>query len=279
MKTVRRSVLLLLLVAVAAIFLFTRFWPGPEKFDDRAKLQATETHPAEPTSQFSVPASKPIIRGQARPERVSSANLIAQFKQQFGSGLELKMSPSGCLISVRGNPQQSLPAEGAFSPTETDQARARAQEVLRLASDLLCLDPLWPLGEPLLSNSPVSAQTSYHETRDGLPVLPFGAVSITLGPNGQVLGLDSSYLGGGALGNERKLSADEAREKAMVVFPTGPDYSGKALEGRPIFWRGSTAENGETTVLNAYDFFSHGHQVVVDAGNGTILYKRDRRIE
>lgn len=245
-------------------------------------VAAASASPVSASSGFALPtgiSTASIRTRQARPERPGSDALAAEFKSRFGLSLELGVDSAGCLVSVKGTPQKATPADGKFAPSDSAQAIVRAREVIRAASEFLCVDATWPLGEPIVSSSPFSAQASFHETRDGLPVLPFGAVSITLGPKGELLGLDSSYSGGGAIANERKLSQDEARAKVSAALPSDTDYSGKALEGRPILWVAARTDGGTSTVLHAYEYFSHGKQVIVDAGNGAILLKRERRIE
>lgn len=208
--------------------------------------------------------------------KVNHETAWRDFSARFGEELKVERSADGHVAAIRGKPGSGEKAAGDFRPNDSDKALARAREVVDAAADLLAIEPGLPLGEPSVRTGAISAQVYFPETLGGLPLAPAGSVTVDLGPQGEILNLTSDYVRGVQVANVRSLSADQARAKAEAAVPAS-DASLATIGGNPVVWVTRTGEGGAPVGHQAYNFTVAGRQVVVDAGNGDVLFRRDRR--
>jgi len=143
--------------------------------------------------------------------------------------------------------------------------------VIAAASGMLGIQPDFPLGNVAVKGSRISAQVFFNETYEGISVCPGGNVKIDLGPRGELLALNSSYVPLIAVGNRVQLSSDEAKLGANAVFQRGSSDTLHVDGGSQIIW--VKGQEGRF----AYQFVSKGHQVVIDAQTGGVLSSWDRK--
>lgn len=197
-----------------------------------------------------------------------------ELKKRFGRDLMITFS-GGRLASVRGGPGFGARAGAGFRIDDRRRVVARAREIVEAAAGLLGLRPDFPLGDPALNQSAVSAQVFFEQTHHGIPLAPRGAVTVDLGPQGELLGLYSDYVPdvsvsvdpGGSRADEEKITAEQARIRA------GVGYREQAEGGRQVYWLLGISPSARL----AYEFIVEGNRVVVDAGTGAVLSRRDRR--
>jgi hypothetical protein len=240
-------------------------------FPDRLAAPAASPAPA------LVPASSPSAAPM--PVRAMHAGQDERWKTfgaRFGEALKTERGKDGQVVAIHGAPGSGGKARGGFRPDDSAQVLERAREVVDSAKDLLGIEPRLPLGEPTVRTGPLSAQVYFPETMNGLPLEPAGSVSVDLGRDGEILGVNSNYSRGVQVANERSLSADQAKSKAEAVVPE-PGSSLGTLGGNPVIWVTNSGSGGAPVGRYAYDFNVAGRQVVVDAGNGEVLFRRDRR--
>lgn len=197
-----------------------------------------------------------------------------EFKSKFGAELEPTFSDDGKLVRILGHVNQGTKASGNFHPDDPQKVIARAHEVLKAASHLLKLQKEWPLEDPRVSGNEVSAQVSFHETHLGIPLSPYGGVKLDLGADGELLELASQYVPEVQVSGAKSLDAQSAQTKAIAAVMGG----GHAEGGSEVIWATSAfAQNGPVLAYHAYEYMVDGRQVIVDAQNGKVLFRRDRR--
>jgi hypothetical protein len=248
--------LFLVLTGILAIIWFG--WNLRDVKDDTASPTVAQRF-----SQLAPP--EPVVpRGAVlrRPagQRIASLG-IDEFRSRYGDKLQASFAADGRLAQIKGQPAEKGSGKG-FDPKNPQQVIARATEIVEAAAGLLRLRSRYPLSEPKAQTGKHSAQVFFTQTREGTPFAPQGQVSVTLGSEGELLGLYSDYLNQVTIANSVALDAEAAARSAEAS---------SSQDGHRVVWvSGNEARQ-------AYEFSVRGRQVVVDAQNGAILYKRDRR--
>jgi hypothetical protein len=197
-----------------------------------------------------------------------------RFRERFGRDLEADFSQSGHLAAIRGKPGRSTPAHG-FHSDDPQAAIARAREILDGLSDLLGLSPDWPLGAPLAKTGNVSAQVYFQESREGVALEPFGAISVDLDSQGGLIGVQSSYVPELSVVNSPDHSSSDPELRARALAAVPGDSQASVDGGDLVLWL--SRKGGVPEAHYAFQYYVRGRQVIVDASDGSILYKRDRR--
>jgi len=194
-------------------------------------------------------------------------NSWSEFQAQYGRGMKARFLPGGQLVSIQGNFESAFPAaEKDFRSDQASMVLDRAKKILDSASSMLGLESEFPLGTPQAQLNNVSAQVHFKQSYQGIPLAPLGSVTLQFGPKGELLSLDSSYVPRVKIRNQIKLTQDQAEHKVL----------GSAVEGgRVVIW--VTNPLGEPEGRFAYEYWQQGRQVIVDATDGKILFRRDRR--
>jgi hypothetical protein len=189
------------------------------------------------------------------------------FKKKYGEGFEPEYNDKGELVRItaQNSTGKSKAPTTTYSPTNREQVIQRAQEILSDLEDLLGLQNELPLQIADVQTGNASSQVFLREQMGTVPIYPMGTLTIDLGADGQLLGLSSSYLQSVQTANERTLTPTEAALKAGITHSTGLAQS--------VIW--ATGFNGP--FYHAYQYQSHGEQVIIDASSGTVIYKRDKR--
>lgn len=190
------------------------------------------------------------------------------FKKRFGESLQAEFHPDGRAAFVKGAPRTGARGSSSYRSSEADQVKLRAEEVFANARELIGATSKNRFADPLIQPGRVSAQVFFQQIVDGVPLTPVGTVSITLGPEGELIRLDNAAVPNIPVVNERRLTVDQAKTAASDVF------SGAAVEGgAAVAWSPTGTE-----ARHAYEFYAKGRQIIVDAQTGQVISNRDRRI-
>ncbi|MGK5083226.1 hypothetical protein WDW37_07955 [Bdellovibrionota bacterium FG-1] len=198
------------------------------------------------------------------------------FQKKFGPDLNPQFNSKGHLESLKGSFGNGLRGAPDFDPKDPKKSIMRANEVIDGARGLLGIQADLPLLAPLAKNSPATTQVAFREGYDGIPLEPPATITVDLGPQGELLGLWSSYTGDVIVINSRTLDLENARSRAQTAVEDTPSAS-TIKGGREVIWVDPRKSDAAPQGHRAYEFYVQGRQVIVDASNGKILSKRDRR--
>ncbi len=203
-------------------------------------------------------------RASAEKRREQSRHIV----EKLGKGFAVEYSPEGQLLAITGKPRPDEIREADFKPSSSDQVAKRSRELMKELLPALGLAVGTRLGEPRVQPGEVSAQVYFQQTQEGVPIAPFGSVTLLLGPAGEILRVDNSSLSELHVEGDAKLSISEARLAA------GAAASRIVEGGEQVVW--ATSSTG--AARPAYQFESQGRQIVIDASSGKVILNRDRRM-
>ena len=113
-----------------------------------------------------------------------------------------------------------------------------------------------------------SAQAFYQQIYGGYPVRPSSGVKVDLAKNGGVIRVSSDVRPIHSIGNSPVLDSESAMAEAKKHMSSARSIVG----GEHVIWvRGDTGFHG-------YSFNADGKQIVINAENGDVLFKKDRRL-
>lgn len=187
------------------------------------------------------------------------------FRKKYGEGFETEYNEKGEIVRITAQNSTGKSKTLGFSTTNKDQVIQRANEILGDLEDLLGLQNELPLQIADVQLGNVSSQVYLREQMGSIPIYPMGTITIDLGPDGQLLGLSSSYVQSIQTANERTLSAQEAALKAGITQSTGLVQT--------VIW----AAGFKGPFYHAYQYQIRGEQVIIDASSGNVIYRRDKR--
>ena len=205
------------------------------------------------------------------------------FKQRYGSELQASFLPSGRLASIQGSPARGKKGASDFRSDDAKLVIARAQEILDAAHDLLGIKNDQPLESPVYRGNEFTAQVVYREAIRGIPLAPFGTVTIAMDSEGELTSLASDYLPELNIPNlaDPPQNMEAARDRAIASVGDSSE-SVRTGGGGMIIWVGSRTpgqSDGEVAPARlARDYFVQGREVIVDASSGEVIYKKDRRV-
>ncbi|MGZ3700111.1 MAG: hypothetical protein ACXVCH_18610 [Bdellovibrionota bacterium] len=235
---------------------------------DPARLESTAQYsPLPATSRPGNPVHRAEVAAANQADNDEGWN---RFKERFGKDLRPEFY-GGKLVSISGT---GTPAGKEFDPTDPQKVIARGREMIEAAKDLLKIDPAFPPGNPRVHGTEASAQVFFEEEFDGIPVEPHGPIKVDLDSDGGLSALYSDYVPNVHITNNKTLvSGEDAKSSAvaaiaMTQFMGGPGPIG----GNQVLW----VRNGNEG-RRAYEYNVQGWQVIVDAGDGSILSKHDKR--
>lgn len=242
--------------------------PAPAEF--RAKFQETLLKPlkrSDPSLPEAPRERNPSSehgdrRPAAEPPAEESGEPLTReaFVEKYGDRLRLE-SYEGRVIRVDGS---GIPSDGftdtqklaRFRPSSESEAAARAREVFANARRLLGI----PDDAEFIAHPPTTgestAQVILQQSNKGIPVSPGGTVTILLGPEGEVLSIESSIYPKIEVANRASLDPPEASREILYVTQSSP----------------------VAIVHHAYETRERGIQKVVDAETGVVLLERNRRV-
>jgi hypothetical protein len=208
---------------------------------------------------------KSIRKSRSPANRSNSKLNWESFKKKYGEGFEPEYNEKGELIRITAKNSMGNSKSKGFSTTNKELVIQRINEILTDIEDLVGLQNELPLQVVEVQLGAVSSQVSLREQMGSVPIYPMGTLTIDLGPDGQLLGMSSSYLQTIQPVNDRSLTAQEATMKAGLNHST--EYA------QPVIW--AAGFNGP--FFHAYQYQIRGQQVIIDASSGNVIYKRDRR--
>jgi len=173
-------------------------------------------------------------------------------------GYKIEQTSDGRVISLVAMGEatfRSHQAIGAFHPKNQEQVLARAEVILQELSGILKVSSQMPLALPQISSTDFSAQITYQQTLENIPVMPAGTVSVVLSSSGGVKRLHSSYLPTVTIMNHRKIQG----------------------EGKAVLWIQSYEPVAQAR--HAFETRDHGMQKIVDAEDRSIILSRDKKIK
>lgn len=208
--------------------------------------------------------------------RRSREALLSRFKDRYGRDLQAAFAQDGRLASVKGRGPGLARAAGEFDSQSPQHLVSRAREILEAARELLGAGNELELEVTQVRPSASVAQVFLRQMHEGVPVHPFGSLTVQLGSDGQLLGLYSESVPDVDPVNSVKLSSAEAQDRAAKAV--GSTARGEG--GQHVLWveQGLLPPGGtEVPAKHAYQFSFRGKEVVVDAQTGETLSIRDRR--
>ncbi len=248
---------------------------------EEAKLPAA-SHSAIPSPGAPSVGGSATAPGKSSPPSIQRdpESLWRPFQQLYGENLKAEFLPTGFLASLKGSRGNAGGPHGIFrnfKPEDSVMVTTRAQEIVEAASSLLGIQPESPLGAPVVRGNEISAQVTFHEMHNALPVSPGGLLTLDLGAQGEIIGLYSSYVHDITLLNHRVLTEEQAREKANTAITESKTVI-NVEPGTPLIWIAKKAEASQPAQgYFAYEFIVHGFLVIVNAEDGSTLLKRDQR--
>jgi hypothetical protein len=206
--------------------------------------------------------------------------LQREFAAKYGPALQFEMTADGRLASVREGNARSIPVRN-FRAGDHDAVLAAAKQVLEDARNLIKAPPDLEVQSRQVQSDDVSSQVDFVQAKDGVPLAPYGKLTVQFDSSGGLRALYSDYISDIRIVNPRTLSEDTARQKMLDAISSDP-----AREGRPSF-----TSRGEAIIYipapqisaepvpahHAYRFWLSGREVILDASTGDILFQRDRR--
>lgn len=212
--------------------------------------------------------ARPIERALASVDRKSWHDT----QQRLGKKLSARFE-QGRLLEMSGTLDDGERAKG-FDPSSKVSVVNRAREVARWIGPYVGVpQDQWSSARVVTGTS--SAQVYFEQSRDGLPLLPAGVVSMDFGPDGQLLSLTTRLFPDVQIQGEEKiphtLAESIAREGSAANMPS--------LGGRRVLWVPHPDPSAnQTLAYRAYEFFVGPKQILVNATTGHVISSRDRGI-
>ncbi len=128
-----------------------------------------------------------------------------------------------------------------------------------------------PLSEPVIAADGVSAQVAFRQSKDGVVVSPVGSIQMHLGSQGELLSCNSEDVSPLQVGNERKLDGAAARAYAEATATANTSLRTQAALPVRVM---EINMGSPSTAQHAYQFNVQGHQTIIDAATGKILFQR-----
>lgn len=197
---------------------------------------------------------------------------LAAFKEKFGQELGVETNRKGQLLRVRGSLSISTRFRGEYKSDDPAHVLARAREVLESAAGLIGIRQDSPCGEPEVTAGAGSAQVVFKQYYDGKPLEPLGKITIDIGPRGELVALYSTYATGFEMVNNDVIDRAVAFEAARRAQPSM--HAALASGGRKVIW---VAQAEKMEGRYSYEFHVEGRRIIIDAGNGKVIFTRDMR--
>jgi hypothetical protein len=247
--------------------------PAPAEF--RAKFEETLLKPRKIPAPVAVPAEPARTpasgQGDRRPaggfepvavEKSEGEPLNREaFSAKYGERLEFTVF-EGRVIRIDGSgvPDDAFASDqkvSGFRPGSDADVIARAREVFANTRRLLGIPERAEYSMSPPNKGETTSQVVMNQTEKGIPISPGGLVTILLGPNGEVRGVDSSIYPKTEIENSVALPRPAAAREILFVTQSAP----------------------VALLRHAYETREGGIQRVVDAESGEVLLDRDRRIK
>lgn len=262
-KALAKSLIGSLLIGGATFFI----WYGERAHLENSSARKTSSeadHTAKPSA--AAPgrnlSQAPITAGST--EKAKLGEFSRALQDEMNEETIIERDADGRVISIRNELGKVSRNRNGFRPNDQASVRARANEFLKEngRSFGLSLDDIKETG---ITTGIVSAQAYYKQTVDGVPVVPNGGVTLSFGPDGELLEYSTQVVPVNTVTNSVVLAAADAKGLLKDTSAEGGahvmfvDQSGSAK--------------------HAYQFESKGFEVIIDAETGKTLFRRDRRMQ
>lgn len=223
------------------------------------------------------PPPFPTRRLASIPRAVSPGLSAAEFLGKYGQELKLAYGRDGRLDSAKGRLGIGSVAGSADFSSQNPQALIlRAREILDAAGPLIGAQDRAPIGNPVARADGLLAEVAFRESIGGLPLYPRGGLVVDLGSRGELIGFYPDYVRDIQLTGRAMLAESDARKIADDAV-SAVSASGKPVGGAQVAWQSGTTPAGAPQARVAYQYQVRGFEVVVDAENGSLLARRNRR--
>ncbi|MEK6705772.1 MAG: hypothetical protein AABZ06_08285 [Bdellovibrionota bacterium] len=286
MNKLRVPVVVVVIAAVGGAFYFfyLKRLTDAAISNDSTSLISAGTIPAKSFRPAPSIKNKNIIKSTNDTIR-SVDNAWEVFQSRFGPGLEPQFLKNGALASIHSKLAMAVDDKTdtaakngvpGFSTLDISKIETRAAQIIESIKPLLMVENDWLLEKVSTKSGPVSAQVFFRQSRNGVPLAPYGNISINLGKNGELISVYSDYLPFVRVNpSGERLTTEQAGVKALTALP---DLKPATPEGGSLVLWASKPDMGRTVDAKyAYEFYVAGRQVVVDASDGSVLHVRDRR--
>jgi hypothetical protein len=197
---------------------------------------------------------------------VSQSAAIPNPPEILFKNYRIEKTRSGHLESLVKLEKTSQPSSG-FNSLDAKIVEKQARVVLEQVSKSLGVEAR-DLKTAGINAGAFSAQAYFQQTIEGLEVAPYGSVSLDFSKEGELARLENDLIRPHEIVNLPKLTSQEVQTNLKL-----------SSKPRHILWASRPAsDKGATALVHAYEFHEQGHQIVVNAESGEVLYKRDRRI-
>ncbi len=245
--------------------------PAPEEF--RAKFQETLLKPRRIVNPGSTTGTAPGERhpsssehgnrlpaGTSDPVEENSPLTREAFATKYGDAFEfseyegrvIRIDGSG-ISSEKFDPGQKIMG---YRSLDAVQVSSRAREVFENTRHLLGV----PDSSEVIMHPPTvgefTSQVVFQQSENGVPLSPGGLVTILLGPDGQIITVDSSVYPKTEVANDASLERPATAREILFVTQSAP----------------------VAILRHAYETRDRGIQKVIDAQTGAVLLEKDRRI-
>jgi hypothetical protein len=232
-----------------------------------------------PSNGFPVLAPVPgaLIQGRHPLSPASVDERWRHFQKEFGLHFDSTFTLDHRLSHVRAVDRSARPMRG-FDSGNKDAALKRAEEVLKVAGPLIGLNSDYPLSARAVSSDEISSQVEWVQAYRGVPIEPYGRITVQLDQNGGLRGLYSNYISDPVIGNEPSLDPVAAKNALISHLDFTVEHPERIGVGELVlFSPGPQVTSSPVILTYGYRYWIEGREVILDAAKGEILSERDRR--
>ena len=272
----KKNVVVLLIVSSVGILGYF-VYRGFEKH--RAKDWRAESQPQHESKQLSqedrVEEKHTPSRAMPVRSRKHQEAEFHLFQESFGSHLKADFIDDSRVYRIRGDIGQGESASPSYKPNDEARVRARASEVLSQARGLLSLSSQSPVEIAKVNLGEISAQVYFKQMFQAYRVIPNGNLKIDLGPRGELISLESSYVPDFEMKNNQVFNQDLSLQ-SLIKFLSSID---KALneKSQPIPERVVWVQAKKA--YYSYQYIIAGMIIVIDSESGEVLFSKETKKE
>ncbi len=294
-KTTKRHLIVLLVFtgALATVTIFLKknpkkneaYFESLSKVKSNQDIQSHQANQAKSTQSWVPgPSSK---SGESRRGLAQSQVSLKSFRSKLkahGFSLKPVFNEEGKLIQLQGKPHALADSQRSFDPRNEAQVRDRATAVIEAFRSELGLDDRTQLELSSVKPGQFTAQVTFEQRVDGLIVHPRGKIHLRFGPQGELMGMESSAVSAVQVQNQFSMDMHHAKtlafesvsrtekEPAYHSDKNTPSGTDQKLLWVPS-WKSSNPEG-----FKAYRFQIAGREVVIDGQSGQILMNKNKKI-
>ncbi len=203
------------------------------------------------------------------PDKKKSIHKDKKLTKKNILSLKTKFTSEHQLIQIIG--QIGLFGVEDFSPTDPVSVRQRAIQIIESLRNELKIRSDSPLSEPLIRPSETSAQVTFEQTYQGRKMIPGGMIDLDLGPQGELIRLDSYYQSDFSSVEKVVLEQQDA-EKIVENYYKKSKEEGVVQVSDPVNFVANSKR-----IIPSYRFYKNGIETLISAHDGTILSSRNRK--